>query len=249
MSSSNINLRRGTLAEWDASDKSDDDIVFITDVPVIKALGNTYGGSGVPTWDGESKAYADPLAIFEDIYTRLKKPLYLCDSNCPKFDIYINQNWYSYYNTKTKERTDNWSIGSAYYAYNMRYNADRTEFSHIINQTNGLKVVFTFDVLQGSSFIISKCSDDDWLYQDHSMKDPEWDNDKQTFVYGYGYDFDTTTEYSKDFVTGTLKKDNIIYFTAVKDCKVVVTYYYGETVLSPYSAKYVPKISISFEDK
>lgn len=45
-----LNIKKGTEEEWEDSTQDPNDIVFITDIPLIKTQGKTYG---VPTWEGE----------------------------------------------------------------------------------------------------------------------------------------------------------------------------------------------------
>ncbi len=46
----NLTIRKGTEAEWERSVQNPDDIVFLTDKPLIKTQGQTYGA---PLWEGE----------------------------------------------------------------------------------------------------------------------------------------------------------------------------------------------------
>lgn len=45
-----LTIKKGTLREWFRSEMNPDDIVFITDVPVIMSHGQVYG---VPLWENE----------------------------------------------------------------------------------------------------------------------------------------------------------------------------------------------------
>lgn len=45
-----ITIRKGTEEEWERSSQDPNDIVFITDKPMIKTQGQTYG---VSVWEGE----------------------------------------------------------------------------------------------------------------------------------------------------------------------------------------------------
>ena len=46
----NLIIRKGTEEEWEHSVQNPDDIVFLTDKPLIKSQGQTYGA---PLWEGE----------------------------------------------------------------------------------------------------------------------------------------------------------------------------------------------------
>lgn len=46
-----INIKRGTFRDWFRSDMDPNDIVFITDLPVIMSQGQVYGA---PLWDNEN---------------------------------------------------------------------------------------------------------------------------------------------------------------------------------------------------
>jgi len=46
-----INIKRGTLRDWLHSEMDPNDIVFITDLPVIMSQGQVYG---VPLWENEN---------------------------------------------------------------------------------------------------------------------------------------------------------------------------------------------------
>ena len=45
-----LTIRKGTQSEWKRSRKNPNDIVFMTDIPIIMSQGQAYG---VPTWENE----------------------------------------------------------------------------------------------------------------------------------------------------------------------------------------------------
>lgn len=47
-----INIKRGTQRDWEHSPKDPNDVVFLTDIPIIMSQGQAYG---VPTWEGEDE--------------------------------------------------------------------------------------------------------------------------------------------------------------------------------------------------
>lgn len=240
MANTNINIRYGTLAEWNASDKDKTDITFLTDVPVIKCMGQTYGGNGVPTWDGESRAYADPTKLFAQMYRCLKKPMYLCDENCPKFDIMINQEWTTKYNNGT--RTDQWDVSTKKHLYKMIYDDARTEYAHFTNQKFGASVVFKFPVIAGTSFCIYPCSETDWLAPngDHDRMDPAWDNDTNAYKKEYGASNIDPNQTTDIFA----KEDGSI--SCKSDGYVMVTHSFGNVEMNQSKTMYYPKVLISF---
>lgn len=233
-----INIRYGTIDEWNAipdSQKNSDDIVFLTDLPIIKTKGQTYGGNGVPTWSGESCAYSDPTVLFKSIFKALKKPLYLSDETCPKFDIYINQYWTTEYETigNTRYRYDKWALDNyAYHLYRTHYDNNLTEYSHYTHTGNsGYKVVFTFPIISGGWFKIYECEDRDWLDPAglHDKDCPKWDNGSQKYVNEYGYEYvDNTDTYTRDHLSKASETDDHIVSNI--DGTIQIIYNFGDVI-------------------
>lgn len=258
-----INIKFGTTEEWDNLPKHEqnpNDIIFFEDTPLIRTRGKVYGGNGIPTWSGESKAFSDPTKLFKELYSSLKRPLYMADKNCPKFDIYINEEFKSIYERNgadgTVMRHDKWVLTqNDMKIYKMIYSDALTEYQHFTRKgTPGHPIVFTFPVLEGCRFQIHKCCEDDWLSPagEHDRKCPVWNNKTQDYACMYNIDYvspESKYRVEDDGVTvrgALIADDTTNTIKCMKSGTVIVTHKKG--AYTTVNGSYRPQITISFEE-
>lgn len=245
-----LNIRYGTIDEYEDSEKNINDIVFLTDIPVIKARGRTYGGNGVPTWGGESKAYSDPTRLFKELYKHLKKTFYMSDTSCPKFDINTYQTWAKVIGTGSNANKvrHGWTTGNILNTYKMRYGQQATEYAHFTNtQKPGSAVVFTFPIKAGSRFFVTPCEETDWCNPDgtHDYMCPGWDNTHNEYkkVYGYANLTESSKEYATEYNGVRGIYDAVGAIVPKVDCTLTLTHRIGETETNNYNESY-PKVTL-----